>query len=249
MAMTLLSLLIVVGAVVSIFPLSRLASRLPLTLSSHPFISSHVRYQLILLPLALVTVALVQLTGQGAVTELLSVGALDAPAGAGPLLGISEGARWGTTGLELTLVISLVTATFMWLGLRGSGASLRRAGPLAGWIVLLAASNALAEELIFRVALAGALAGAVEPETLMAASALLFGAAHYRGVPGGAAGVLMAAVLGWILMKSVVETGGLFWAWSIHFLQDVIIYTGLLARQPGTGTTPPATIREKGEES
>jgi hypothetical protein len=30
-----------------------------------------------------------------------------------------------------------------------------------------------------------------------------------------------------MLAKSIAETGGTFWAWFIHFLQDVIIFPGL----------------------
>ncbi|MFH0850449.1 MAG: hypothetical protein V1924_05870 [Candidatus Bathyarchaeota archaeon] len=34
--------------------------------------------------------------------------------------------------------------------------------------------------------------------------------------------------LGWFLGKSMQETGGFAWAWLIHFLQDVIIFTFFL---------------------
>jgi len=40
-------------------------------------------------------------------------------------------------------------------------------------------------------------------------------------------GVILAAFLGWILGKSMLETRGLFWAWFIHFLQDVLIFAFL----------------------
>jgi len=33
--------------------------------------------------------------------------------------------------------------------------------------------------------------------------------------------------LGWLLAKSIAETERVFWAWCIHFTQDVIIFTGL----------------------
>jgi hypothetical protein len=34
----------------------------------------------------------------------------------------------------------------------------------------------------------------------------------------------MATFLGWILGKSMLETRGFWWAWFIHFLQDVMIF-------------------------
>ena len=37
----------------------------------------------------------------------------------------------------------------------------------------------------------------------------------------------MAGFLGWLLAKSVAETQGVFWAWFIHFQQDVLIFAGL----------------------
>jgi hypothetical protein len=42
-------------------------------------------------------------------------------------------------------------------------------------------------------------------------------------MPSGIIGATMAGVLGLVLAKSLYETNGFFWAWSIHFLQDVII--------------------------
>jgi uncharacterized protein len=42
----------------------------------------------------------------------------------------------------------------------------------------------------------------------------------------------LAGFLGWLLAKSIVETRGIFWAWFIHFLQDVIIFTGFFFLMP-----------------
>jgi hypothetical protein len=42
-------------------------------------------------------------------------------------------------------------------------------------------------------------------------------------MPSGIIGAVMAGVLGYVMAKSVYETKGIFWAWAIHFLQDVII--------------------------
>lgn len=47
-------------------------------------------------------------------------------------------------------------------------------------------------------------------------------------IHNGVIGILMAGVLGWLMMKSVMETQGIFWAWSIHFLQDVVIFSALI---------------------
>ncbi|MFT6001338.1 MAG: hypothetical protein ACI95T_000082 [Flavobacteriales bacterium] len=39
---------------------------------------------------------------------------------------------------------------------------------------------------------------------------------------------MLAVFFGWLLAKSIIETEGVFWAWLIHFLQDVIIFSALL---------------------
>jgi len=38
----------------------------------------------------------------------------------------------------------------------------------------------------------------------------------------------MAGFLGWLLARSVVDTRGVFWAWFLHFLQDVVIFTAVV---------------------
>jgi hypothetical protein len=38
----------------------------------------------------------------------------------------------------------------------------------------------------------------------------------------------MAGFLGWLLAMSVVETRGFFLAWTIHFVQDVVIITSMI---------------------
>ena len=47
---------------------------------------------------------------------------------------------------------------------------------------------------------------------------LVFGIFHYWGIaPNGVAGALMSAFLGFFLAKSIQETKGFFWAFTIHF--------------------------------
>lgn len=58
-------------------------------------------------------------------------------------------------------------------------------------------------------------------------SAILFGVPHLAGMPSGVIGATMAGFLGFVLAKSLHETKGFFWAWVIHFIQDVIIIGAL----------------------
>ncbi len=43
----------------------------------------------------------------------------------------------------------------------------------------------------------------------------------------------MAGFLGWLLATSMLQTGGIAWAWGIHFLQDVVILVILIAGAHG----------------
>lgn len=99
------------------------------------------------------------------------------------------------------------------------------------WVAVLALMNAFTEEMITRFSVVALLDNLIPLPYVYLASALLFGSVHYFGMPGKIPGVLMAGFLGWLLAKSIGETQGFFWAWLIHFLQDVIIFTGLFVRQ------------------
>jgi hypothetical protein len=52
---------------------------------------------------------------------------------------------------------------------------------------------------------------------------LFFGLAHYYGNPPAASGVLLATFLGVLPAQSMLGSGGSKWAWTIHWLQDVVV--------------------------
>ena len=91
-------------------------------------------------------------------------------------------------------------------------------------IVIGAAINAFAEEFEFRSMLLARLEPVLGPRQAILMAAGLFGLLHYYGDPGGPFGVLLAGYLGWIAAKSMIETRGFVWAFSIHFLGDFIVY-------------------------
>lgn len=142
-------------------------------------------------------------------------------------LGIKEGERWNKTGWVLAFFISLGTLTFLVLAGRPPLDIVIKALPFLPAILLAAATNAFHEEVSYKASFLSVLeqpVGRVHALWLMAA---YFGLAHYYGVPYGVIGVLMAGFLGWLLGKSMLETRGLWWAWFIHFLQDVLIFSFL----------------------
>lgn len=92
------------------------------------------------------------------------------------------------------------------------------------FIFIAAAINAFNEEFQFRSMILARSENVVGSQMAIYLSAAFFGLQHYFGSPGGPFGVLMAAYLGWISAKSMVETKGFVWAFLIHFVGDFLIY-------------------------
>jgi hypothetical protein len=143
-------------------------------------------------------------------------------------MGVDEGTRWSTLGPILSVAITGGTLAFLVLSGAASLDALSRAIPVIPVVLACAALNAFSEEVTYK---AGYLALLLEPvgvRNALRMVAAFFGLGHFYGVPYGIAGVALAWFLGWILARSMHETRGLWWAWWIHFLQDVAIF-GFLA--------------------
>jgi membrane protease YdiL (CAAX protease family) len=80
-------------------------------------------------------------------------------------------------------------------------------------IAVLAATNTINEEFSYRNVPLPVLPAAVGTRSSVAMTGLLFGLAHYYGNPPVASGVALAAFLGVLLAKSMIDTGGSQWAW------------------------------------
>ena len=142
-------------------------------------------------------------------------------------MGVKPGERWKKFGLILTLCISLGTLAFLVIAGRPPLDIVAKALPFLPAILLAAALNAFNEEVTYKAAFLSVLESPVGPRQALYMVAVNFGIWHFYGVPYGVVGVLLAAFLGWILAKSMQETRGLFWAWFIHFWQDVWIFSFL----------------------
>lgn len=120
--------------------------------------------------------------------------------------------------------MAVVTVFVVWFQ-AGRKIGLKRLVGVLPLAVVFSIFNALTEELIFRVPLVQGLGKSFEPWAIALMSAVIFGALHYFGMPGKIPGVLMAGFMGWLLTFAVIQTGGIFWAWFIHLIQDIIILT------------------------
>ena len=177
------------------------------------------------LMVTLVIIAALFLMGKKRSDFYLGRGDINAPIEPVRWLGIKPGDRWKITGLILTICISLGTLAFLVIAGRPPLNIVIRALPFLPAILLAAALNAFNEEVTYKASFLSVLEGPLGPRQALYMVALYFGIAHYYGVPYGMVGVILATFLGWILAKSMQETRGLFWAWFIHFWQDVWIFS------------------------
>lgn len=220
-------ILIAVLITAGILTLSGKASKIGITVSENGFVNFQLNYQLLLFGFALLSMISSYLFNPESFKSILSAGNISAIGEELKIFGINKGDSWLKTGISLSVFISLVTGTFMYFQLKGQAIdySLLKTGLF--WILLFSLTNSFSEEMIYRVGINGPLADLLSPNKIFLISAIIFGLAHIQGMPNGIVGVILAGLLGYILSKSVYETNGVFWAWLIHFLQDVIIIGSL----------------------
>lgn len=127
-------------------------------------------------------------------------------------------------------IAAVLAVAFGWSGSAAIDGSLMSLLPA---IVVLAAVNSFTEEMTYRAPLLATQEPVIGSGRAVWLAAVYFGFAHYFGVPGGLVGAVGTVFLGWLLGKAMVETRGLFWAWLIHFLSDIVIVAFLAAGLAG----------------
>ncbi|MFK5647841.1 CPBP family intramembrane glutamic endopeptidase [Ornithinimicrobium sp. LYQ121] len=157
----------------------------------------------------------------------LTTGNLSAPMQRVRWLGVEEGTRWSRFGPIAAVALSGGTLAFLVIAGAPPVDLVAQAAPLLPVVLVAAALNAYNEEVTYRASFLSVLEGPVGRGHALLMVAAYFGIGHYYGVPYGLVGVAMAFALGWLLGRSMLETRGLFWAWFIHFWQDVLIFSFL----------------------
>ncbi len=231
-----LTVVLVFSATAIILGLSRYAKKNPFSIHHLEYINTQSKYQTLLMLVAIAVLAIIYAVSPTNFNTFLSFGNPSLSASGVALFGIADGQSWLTLGSSLGLFITLLTATFIYLQFRTSAKNIKQLIGFVPYIVLFSLSNSFGEEIIYRIGVIVPLFGSLEPQYIMLFSAIAFGAPHLRGMPNGIIGAVMAGVLGWLLAKSVLETHGIFWAWSIHFLQDMVIYSGFILNALSTQT-------------
>lgn len=207
--------------------LSSFSSKIGFTFSGNKYVNQQVNYQILLLGIAIISILSSYFLNPESLKSLVTLGNISAPAKEVKLFGIAEGDTWLKTGISLSFFITLITGLFLYFHLKQQVVdySLLKTGIF--WIVLFSLANSFSEEMIYRLGINAPLNGLLQPNTIFLISGIIFGIAHFQGVPNGLVGIILSGVLGYILSKSVYETQGIFWAWLIHFLQDVLIFSSL----------------------
>jgi hypothetical protein len=203
---------------------------LKIQLFEKPQYNQVLNYQLTVLILAGMMIALVAVLSEGRGLRFLSMNKLDGEITKEPWIGLNpkSGESWKSQGWVFSIIITAVTAIVIFLQVFRNGTFSMDIFPGLLLVVLFALSNAFVEEILYRFSFVSIGVDAnVSRWVIQGFAALTFGLVHYFGVPSGIPGVLMAGFIGWILSKSMIETQGFFWAWFIHFLQDVVIYFAL----------------------
>lgn len=154
----------------------------------------------------------------------LTWGNTSAPAEAVNWLGIKKAEKWTAVGSRFALFISLGTLAFLVIAGQPPLDIVAKALPFLPAVLLAAVLNAFNEEMTYKASFLSVLEDATGKKQALLLMAAFFGIGHFYGVPYGVIGVLLATFLGWFLGKSMLETRGLFWAWFIHFWQDVFIF-------------------------
>lgn len=152
-------------------------------------------------------------------------GKIDALVEPSKLLGMKKPEPWTRLGSIFATVFGTIMFVFLLLSSRPTLNSFVQALPLIPVALFIAAINAFNEEFTLRAAPLSELCSAVGKQQALMITTVLFGLGHFYGIPNGVLGVLLAGFLGWFLGKSMLETKGFFWAWLIHFIPDVFIFT------------------------
>ena len=176
-----------------------------------------------------VVLAGLTLTGSGRTRRdlFLCWGNPAAPARPIPFLGLRKPVSWNWLGPAFIVLFALVLAPYLYLTVHPNFNISERIVRTLPWSLAVATLNAASEEFQFRSVLLAHLRGLFLPGEMILLTAVYFGLGHYYGQPSGPLGALMAGFAGWIWARSMIDTRGGVWAFLIHMVQDIVIFTFL----------------------
>lgn len=216
-------LLVIVFTALMLLSNQQLKTTKIFSVSQNEYVNFQFNYQFLLLLITALSLITTYFLNKENFLAHFTLGHISSPSKELKLFGIKANDSWLKTGISLTFFISIATATFMYFQLKHAQVNWAILQNGFFLILLFSLTNSFGEEMIFRMGIVSPLKGLLSPMTIYILSAILFGIPHVAGIPSGLIGATMAGVLGLVLAKSLYETNGFFWAWTIHFLQDIII--------------------------
>ena len=153
-------------------------------------------------------------------------GRLDAELEKVPWLGIKNGEKWTTFAWIFAGIFAGGMLLFLFLAYFPVMRQIGKVLPLLPAIILLSALNAITEELTFRAPLLASSHEVIGKQHALWLSSVFFGLAHViNGSPQGIVGFLLISLAAYLYGKSMLETGGSFWAIVMHFISDLPVFT------------------------
>lgn len=224
-------LLLVVAASVSLIFIGNWTETIVLNNSLPPIANKNLIYQSITLLLAVLLLIFLRISRKEVFIAHFRNGEISAPILPEPWIGIKpkKTENWKHFGRNFAIIITAVTAFIVFIQVVKQG-NVNWSSWLKylHFILLFSLINSFVEEVITRFGVVVSLKDVLSDKIIPFVSAAIFGTIHFWGTPGGVFGILFAGFLGWFLSKSIIETRGIYWAWLIHFLQDVVIFSAMI---------------------
>jgi membrane protease YdiL (CAAX protease family) len=223
-----LTALVIGLAAAGIFALRPITAKIKAIIHPNSVVNYQIKFQTLQLGLTGIVLLFVYLLNPGNFAHFFRMGDVNAHVSKIAWLGITGSETWLQVALTLGLWITLGTGIFMFFQLKKAKVDYRFFAFSLLWAIPFSMANAFSEEAIFRIGIVSPLFGIFSAAIIILISGVVFGFPHYFGMPSGVVGALMAGFLGWLLAMSLMETQGLFLAWAIHFVQDVVIITSMI---------------------
>ena len=187
-------------------------------------LSAIMTHLLRLLP-ALFILVILLLIGRKRVDFFLVTGDINALVEPSKLIGMKKPEPWTRIGSIFLVIFTIGTLLFLIFTTNYTLDDFIQALPLIPVAIVIAGINAFNEEFTLRAAPLSEIWQVIGKPWSLAITTTFFALGHYYGVPNGILGVILSGFLGWFLGKSLLETRGFFWAWLIHFVPDIIIFS------------------------
>lgn len=146
---TILPILLTIAFAVGLLFILQFNGKLGFVISDNNYLTKQFNYQILLLTITAISIFTTYLLNKRNFKTYFSFGQISALAEELKLFGIKKGDTWTKTGISLCVVISLVTATFLYFQLKQTNPNWTSLQNGIFWIVLFSLTNSFGKEMIF----------------------------------------------------------------------------------------------------